>query len=126
MFAVNKAVEEFWESKCNQDEILHSFKLIREAGGDMSTLLTLVLTAALERRGVEFAKRLHPFEEVFTTALSKDASDGGICAAEMQAGAQVIMRDLHNLCEDQPKVSGAPCMWARARSECLIQRYSLR
>ncbi len=101
---VNKAVEEFWDSDCKQDEIIHSFKLIREAGGDMSNLLPLVLTAALERRGVDFAKRLLPFEEVFNTALTKEAGEGGVTAQEMQAGALAIMRDLHNLCEDQPKV----------------------
>ncbi len=71
----------------------------------MSTLLPLVLTCALETRGVDFAQRLAPFETVFLTALRVRVDVGGVSKSEVEAGVRTMMCDLHNLCEDQPKVS---------------------
>ena len=71
---------------------------------------------ALDFRGKDLAARIEPFKDALESALTEGPEV--LSTAEFQEGACMLMRTLHNLAEDMPKVC-LRCLYVGVR--CCVQ-----
>jgi len=96
-------IESFHQTSPPKAEvILEGLADLRSRGADMSGVLSPLLVAALNHRGINVEERLTLVLPALTAAVEKGA-EGGLAAPEFEAGAVALCRELHNLVEDLPK-----------------------
>lgn len=101
--SVNDLVEAFHATSPPSNEaLLEGLAGMRTKGGDMGRVLPFLLVAALNHRGIDVAERLPPVVPALTAALEKGA-EGGLTAAEFEAGAIQLAKEMHGLADDMPK-----------------------
>lgn len=98
--AVANTLREFFTGASKVPDVCKDLSDLRSRGADMGVVFNCVFIEALEQRGVDFGKRMEPVLQLYKAALE----EGAATPAEIEAGAVRIVKDLHNLLDDQPKV----------------------